>query len=170
MKRIVLHGGVIEIGDKAFRDWKGLAEVVFSGRSSLGRVGALSFAGTALETFVAPDSLRSIGPGAFLGCKSLREVRLNEGLQSLGGEGEGAFQDSGVRAVYVPSTLQRFWKQTFAGCRALKRVEVAEGCRLGLRQFLPQNVQIVVSADVPPVVGETNIGYGRNQVDDMVAQ
>ena len=85
MRKIVLHGGVTEIGDKAFRDWRGLAEVVFAGRSSLGRVGALAFAGTAIESFVAPDSLRSIGPGAFLRCKSLREVRLNEGLQSLGG-------------------------------------------------------------------------------------
>ena len=169
MKKIVLHGGVTEIGDKAFRDWRGLAEVVFAGRSSLGRVGSLAFAGTALEAFVAPDSLRSIGPGAFLGCKSLREVRLNEGLQSLGGEGEGAFQDSGVRAVYVSSTLQRFWKQTFAGCRALKRVEVAEGCRLGLRQFLPLGVQIVVSADAPSTGRETCTGCIRRQADVTAA-
>ena len=40
---------------------------------------APAFADTALESFVVPSALRVIKAGAFMGCKNLREVKLNEG-------------------------------------------------------------------------------------------
>ena len=119
VRRIVAHAAVTEIADGACWDWAGLEEVVFEPGSLLERIGDHAFAGTALKAFVAPDGLRTIEAGAFAGCKSLKEVRLNEGLESLG---DGVFQDSGVEVVYIPSTLQRLGKETFAGCESIRRI------------------------------------------------
>ena len=80
VKRVVVHALVTEIADDAFRDWSNLAEIVFEQNSMLQSIGTHAFTGTALKSFTAPDSLRSIGEGAFAGCKSLKEVRLNQGL------------------------------------------------------------------------------------------
>ena len=85
---MVVHAAVTEIAEDAFRGWTGLTEVVFESGSKLRRVGDYAFASTALKVFVAPGDLKEIGVGAFMNCKELRTVKLNEGLESLG---EGAF-------------------------------------------------------------------------------
>ena len=66
-----------EIGDDAFRNWTNLEEVVFEPGSRLERIGSHAFAGTALKKFIAPDSLKSIGEGAFAGSRRLKSVTLN---------------------------------------------------------------------------------------------
>ena len=91
VKRVVVHARVTEIADDAFRDWSSLTEVVFEQNSMLQSIGTHAFTGTALKSFTAPDSLRSIEDGAFAGCKNLKEIRLNEGLQHIGGDEVGAF-------------------------------------------------------------------------------
>ena len=136
VKRVIVHSRVTEIADDAFRDWSNLAEVVFEPNSRLERIGTHAFTGTALKSFTAPDSLRSIGEGAFAGCKSLKEVRLNPGLQHIGGDEVGAFQDCGLRTAYVPSLLGRLRSRTFAGCKNLRKITVAEGCDVKLEYCL----------------------------------
>ena len=136
VKRVVVHCRVTEIADDAFRDWSNLAEIVFEPNSRLERIGTHAFVGTALKKFVAPDSLRFIGEGAFAGCRKLKSVTLNEGLRSLGGGRVGAFQDSGVKAAYIPSLLGRLRKETFTGCRSLKKIKIAEGCKIKLEYCL----------------------------------
>ena len=109
---------------------------MFEPNSRLERIGTHAFTGTALKSFIAPDSLRSIGEGAFAGCKNLKEVRLNQGLQHIGGDEVGAFQDSGLRSAYVPSLLGRLRSRTFAGCKNLRKITVAEGCDVKLEYCL----------------------------------
>ena len=134
VRTVVVYTGVTEIADEAFRDWENLAEVVFEPGNRLARIGTHAFANTALEKFIAPKSLREIGNGAFMNCVSLREARLNEGLESLG---EGAFWGSGLETVYIPATLRVLPRQTFSNCWCLRRVEVVDGCRFGLQYCLP---------------------------------
>ena len=166
IRRVVIHDRVTDIASDAFRGWAGLAEVVFKGKSSLERIGSHAFAGTGLKVFIAPGSLKTIRAGAFAGCKNLKEVRLNEGLESLG---DGVFQDSGVVTIYIPLTLQRMRKDTFAGCQSLRRVEVAEGCKLGIRYYLPQNVEVVtVSARLPPAEDELSSDFDESDLDDTI--
>lgn len=117
--RVVVHSNVGEIADEAFRDWESLSEIVFTGRSGMEKIGARSFSSTTLKEFTAPETLRSIGPSAFAGCKELKTVRLNEGLESIG---EGAFQDSGVEEVYLPSDLQKIGENAFTGCKHLRKI------------------------------------------------
>ena len=134
--RVIVHCRVTAIEEDAFRDWSNLTEVIFEPYSRLQSIGSHAFVGTALKKFVAPDSLKFIGEGAFAGCRKLKSVALNEGLQSLGSGRVGAFQDSGVKVAYVPSLLGRLRRETFAGCRSLKKIKVADGCKVRLEYCL----------------------------------
>lgn len=116
VQRVVVHAAVTEIADDAFRGWTSLREIIFEPGSRLKRVGDHTFAGTALREFVAPGSLKEIGNRVFMGCKELRTVKLNEGLESLG---EGAFRDSGTEDVRLPSSLRTMSENVFAGCGSL---------------------------------------------------
>ena len=125
VQRAVVHAGVTEIADDAFRDWTNLVEVVFEPGSRLRRVGDHSFAGTSLREFAAPEALREIGSGAFANCSYLRTVSLNKGLESLG---EGAFQGSGLETIYDSSTLRALPEMVSAGCMRLRGMCLGEGC------------------------------------------
>lgn len=112
-QRVFIHRNVVAIEEDAFQGWASLREVIIAPDSRLERVATRAFAGTALETFSAPDSLREIGVQAFANCRNLRTVTLNEGLERIGRE---AFRDSGLESVYLPSTLREVGAGCFAGC------------------------------------------------------
>lgn len=84
VRRVIIHRNVTMIAQYVFYNWANLKEIVFESGSRLKCIGAYAFVGTALKGFTAPDCLREIENCAFAGCKNLREVRLNEGLESLG--------------------------------------------------------------------------------------
>lgn len=86
-------------------------------------MGEETFARTGLEAFRAPARLEQIGQCAFLDCKRLRRVELNEGLCAIGVgntpanalDGRGVFEGSGLEAVHLPSTLRELGPWAFAG-------------------------------------------------------
>lgn len=85
-------GGTKALTDSAFRYDKALAEVNF--RPDLNRltdVGDYAFDGSALVSVSLPNSVTSIGKGAFAGNAALRSVHLGSGLTSIG---ESAFVDA----------------------------------------------------------------------------
>ena len=78
-------GGTKTIGEQAFLASHALQEVDF--RADLGRlttIGAYAFAETGLVSAVLPDSVTSLGDGAFTRSTDLKEVHLGSGLTELG--------------------------------------------------------------------------------------
>ena len=78
-------GGTKTIGEQAFLASHALQEVDF--RADLGRlttIGAYAFAETGLVSAVLPDSVTSLGDGAFTRSTELKEVHLGSGLTELG--------------------------------------------------------------------------------------
>ena len=82
---------VVEIPDSAtridknaFRIWRVLERVSLSSGSSLEFIGIGAFQDSGIREFRAPSHLKTISQCAFAGCRDLRRVVLNEGLQSLG--------------------------------------------------------------------------------------
>lgn len=66
---------------------------------------------TAIESFEAPECLKTLGTDAFLGCNKLKRVVLNNGLESIGAE---AFGDCSVLAyVYIPKTVSMIAAYSF---------------------------------------------------------
>lgn len=125
VRRVVVHAGVTEIAEDAFRDWTGLEEIVFESGSRLERIGDRAFAGTALREFTTPESLKVIGSDAFMDCKNLKAITLNNGLESIG---DRAFQNSGVEEAHLPSSLWRVGENAFAGCRSLGKMDIGANC------------------------------------------
>ena len=85
-------GGATALPDSAFRYDKALAEVNF--RPDLNRltnVGDYAFDTTALTSVTLPDSVVSIGKGAFADNAALTSVHLGSGVASIG---ESAFVDA----------------------------------------------------------------------------
>ena len=82
------------IYDNAFWACRGLKIVTFQEGSRLQKISFSCFEDSGLEEFVAPSGLREIEGGAFYGCKSLKQVVLNEGLEALADNASsGVFQN-----------------------------------------------------------------------------
>ena len=79
--------------DDIFMGCKRLKHVTFAKDSQLERIGNNCFYGTGIEEFLAPQSLRGIGDGAFSDCKNLRRAVLNEGLEMLGEYRDGRYSN-----------------------------------------------------------------------------
>lgn len=72
-----------------------------------------------------PDSIRSIGEGAFQNCRELSELNIPDGVVEIG---KNAF--SGCRKMtelVVPETVTKMDGGTFAGCTSLCSVKLPDG-------------------------------------------
>ena len=56
---------------------------MFQEGSRLQKIACCCFIDADLEEFVAPPGLKEIEGGAFYGCKNLKRIVLNEGLETL---------------------------------------------------------------------------------------
>ena len=80
------------------------------------------FQGSALISLRCPKSLRSIADFAFEGCKTLREVELQEGLLTIG---QAAFRRcDAMRAITLPKTLTAIGADAFSGCSVLREIVI----------------------------------------------
>ena len=121
----------------------GLQEVVLGKRTKLERVAAGAFAGTQLESFTGPSSLREVGPFAFFGCPALKRVKLGsrvsvgdhcflcstfqpQRLSSLGAKTKAprlGFSPEALRTLAIPSCVHSVPAGAFKNS-ALKEVDI----------------------------------------------
>ncbi len=83
LTEITLPTSVEKIGTGAFAASNNLAKINLEQLTSLKSIGATAFADTALTTVVTPASLERIYESAFLTCKSLTSLTLNDGLKNI---------------------------------------------------------------------------------------
>jgi len=89
-----------KIEDEAFRDCGELTEFCFT--DTLTSIGQYAFSGTSLRSVDIPDSVQTLGVGAFASCDELVSVRLQNNL------------------TVIPAEL-------FSGCQLLKDVTIPNG-------------------------------------------
>lgn len=150
------------IAPKALADVK-MNKISFTADSRLRELGCEACRGLPLYDFTAPASLRVIGQGAFAECKSMREVRLNEGLETIGKDEygphkkplEGAFQHTWVERAFLPSTLRRIEYAAFRGCPVLRTIALPSGLRfIGARTFSESGLQTLEIPRTVQKIGE----------------
>ncbi|RBI34029.1 hypothetical protein DRZ74_01315 [Metamycoplasma hominis] len=71
-----------------------------------------------------PDSVKEIGDYSFYGCKNLKEVFLNEGLEEIGAR---AFKYTKIESITIPDSVKEIGKGAFSNCKNLKEVILNEG-------------------------------------------
>lgn len=147
---IVIPDGVTKIGKKTFYGCTKLSSISLS--KNLKSIGDSAFWGCELEEITIPDSVISIGDGAFCMCQYLKKVTIPDGVTSLG---SGAFAGCyKLEEVILPDSVTVIDYKTFYECENLKQLtlgnyitEIGEkafyGC-ISLTEFnIPDTVEII---------------------------
>ena len=95
---------------------------------------------------VIPDSVRIIGEDAFLGCETIKSVRMGSGIEEIG---DAAFYACvALTEVTVPGNATRIGDMAFYGCSALERITLLEGVkRIEYRAF--SECAALISVNIP---------------------
>lgn len=101
LKTVTVPEGIRTVSDETFAG-SGLEQVIFAGKSQLGR----------------------IGEKAFYGCGSLAEISLPEGVKTLG---QQAFWGCCLKTVTVPASVTEIGSGAFGLCAYLEALAVAPG-------------------------------------------
>lgn len=87
-------------------------------------IGNYAFAGLPLQRVILPDSVTTIGKGAFRCCSSLREVYLPDSVTKVD---EITFERcTALATIRLPANLRSIGSQAFYGCTALTVVDLPE--------------------------------------------
>ena len=128
---ITIPNSVTSIGDGAFGGCSGLTSIVVeSGNTKYdSRDNCNAIIETASNKLVAgckntviPNSVTSIGGGAFKGCSSLTSITIPNSVTSIGGS---AFSGcSGLTSVTIPNSVTSIGSYAFSGCSGLTSVTI----------------------------------------------
>lgn len=100
LETVVIGNGLRTIPERAFDRCSVLRSVTFG--NSVEKIMECAFQRTALREVVIPNSVTTIGYGAFISCESLETLELPSGLTSIG---KYAFEDcSSLKKVYSYAT------------------------------------------------------------------
>lgn len=124
---VFIPATVLSIGDSAFNYCNVLTTVTFAEGSQLKSIGRAAFYGTEhahprFKEIKIPDSVETIGNGAFYDCRDLERITLPSTLQKLS---NSTFYDcTALSEVTFPASLKTIEKSAFSGCRKLSEVKL----------------------------------------------
>jgi hypothetical protein len=112
--------------------YKNKIAIISIGGSSMTHIGNYAFSDMpligGLGSNFFPSSLKSIGHGAFDGCKSLDNVVFNEGLESIGSDAfDGCTRLGMLYGLVLPASLKSIDEYAFAHCTSLRQCSM-DGC------------------------------------------
>lgn len=90
---------------------------------SLTYIGECAFTQSGLQTIIIPSSVEKIDKYAFSECKSLSEIKLNEGLVEIG---QYAFQQCAITEITIPSGVTTIGWRAFENCYYLSKAVIPE--------------------------------------------
>ena len=126
VKRVVLGGSVVSIGNSAFSSCTSLTSVYIpEGVTSIGDY-AFYYC-TSLTSINIPEGVTSIGNSAFIYCTSLKSIYIPEGVTSI--EAQAFSNCTSLTSVYIPSsiTITLINSYVFQNCTSLTSVYISEG-------------------------------------------
>lgn len=133
-----------EFGDSPFRGWSGMTIEIEDGVTSIGdfcfasfaNIRSISIANTVesigdhaffeagLTFITVPNSVRSIGLGAFSSCRNLQSAELPDNLDTVT---FSLFSGcSSLKSIAIPSKTTQIRESAFNGCSALRSVRMPE--------------------------------------------
>jgi len=124
-------------------------------------IGEGAFLRKEIRNITIPDSVETIGEGAFAYCKSLSSVNLgeNSGLNSIK---DGAFLNSSIRSINIPGSVKAIGREAFRNCGNLNSVNFGENSHLnsiGNSVFLGSSIRKITIPDSVQTIGETAFAY-----------
>lgn len=86
-------------------------------------IGDEVFSGLNIKSVIIPDTVISIGVGAFKYCKELKKVVIPDSVTEIGAN---AFQSSGIEEIKLSNNLRLIRPETFKSCIHLKSITIPE--------------------------------------------
>lgn len=124
---VFIPATVLSIGDSAFIYCDALTTVTFAENSQLKSIERAAFWGSEqvyprFKEIKIPDSVETIGNGAFYDCRDLERITLPSALQTLS---PVTFYDcTALSEVTFPASLKTIENSAFSGCRKLSKVKL----------------------------------------------
>ena len=123
LNEINLPASVERIGDYAFAN--SIAVVSLEERSELNSIGSYAFSSNPTERLELPNSVATIGEGAFYdSALSVLSIEVGSSLRTIG---QQAFIGSNLTSIYLPETLQSVGVEAFKNVSALTEIIIAGG-------------------------------------------
>lgn len=124
---VFIPATVLSIGDSAFIYCDALTTVTFAENSQLKSIGRGAFWGSEqvyprFKEIKIPDSVETIGNGAFYDCRDLERIALPSALQTL--STVTFYNCTALSEVTFPASLKTIESSAFGGCRNLSEVKL----------------------------------------------
>ena len=122
--------------------------------NTVSSIGDGAFAGsTSLTSVTIPDSVTQIGHEAFAGCENLTDITIPDGVTSL----DSTFWlCSSLKSVTIPDSITDIGGMAFAGCTSLSSVTIPKNVKsIGDCAF--SNCSVLTAVTIPDSV--TSIGF-----------
>lgn len=111
---------ITKIRYSAFQNDTALSALAFAPGSHVAEIENDAFKGSGLVSVSFPASMRVIGYQSFLGCSSLEEAQIQEGVVEIG---YGAFsQCSSLTRMDIPGTVETIKDYAFMNCTGVTEV------------------------------------------------
>ena len=118
---------------------------------SVRSIGKGAFFGCGFTFIHIPDSVTSIGKDAFMGCR-FTSIHIPDSVTSIG---KGAFSLSSLKSIHLPNNLISIEGHVFWGCKAITSIHIPNGIvSIGDNAF--QDCSSLYSVSIPDSV--TSIG------------
>jgi serine/threonine protein kinase len=117
------------------------------------------------ENFIIPDSVTSIGDGAFDDCWSLQSVTIPDSVTSIG---ESAFDGcKSLQSVTIPDSVTSIGESAFDGCSSLQSVTIPDSVTsIGDSAFSCSSLQSVTIPDSVTSIGD-NAFWGCSSLQSV---
>lgn len=124
---VFIPATVLSIGDSAFIYCDALTTVTFAENSQLKSIGRAAFYGSEhvhprFKEIKIPDSVETIGNGAFYECRDLERIAFPSALQTL--SSVTFYNCTALSEVTFPASLKTIESSAFSGCRNLSEVKL----------------------------------------------
>ena len=125
LEEVVISEGISYIGRKAFSGCENLSKITFP--TTLRKLGAHSFWGTALEVVDLPDRIVSIENNAFNWCRKLREIKLPGELKII--ENSAFYDCNSLERINLPDSVVKIGSRAFKNCQKITSVDLNNGLK-----------------------------------------
>ena len=153
----IIPDGVIEIGEDAFRQNRGICTINIP--EGVETIRAHAFDGCRqLHTVFFPSSLKKIGSYAF-SSTSIKHIDFPDSLVSLGKE--GAFLGTDLEEIIIPSSINVIPQYTFSYCHKLKEATLLPGVSVIEKKAFAECVNLT-TLTVPDTLMTVNVKCGNS--------